>query len=71
MYSCMHFTNINALESDAICSLQYLKCTMISGSDMKGSSKMSSIMLTYFAIKWDFYKGNDSTESVKRRKCVW
>lgn len=54
MYACINFTNINALESGAICSLQYLKCTMISGSDMKGSSRISSIILTYFAIQWDF-----------------
>lgn len=59
MYACIYFTNINALESDAICNLQYLKCTMISGSDMNRSSRISSVMLTYFAVKREFYKGNN------------
>lgn len=71
VYACIYFTNINASESDATCNLQDLKCTMISGNDMKKSSKISSIMLTYFSAKLDFYKGNGSTVSVKRRKCVW
>lgn len=71
MYACIYFTNINALESDVICNLQYLKITIIRGSDTKNSSRISNIMLTYFAVKHDFHKGNNSTVSVKKRKHVW
>lgn len=51
MYACIYFTSINALKSDAICNMQYLKCPMISGRDKKRSSRISGIMLTYFAVK--------------------